>query len=325
MIGSNEQAEQVSIPTPRKTIIGGQAVIEGVMMRGKNRYAMAVRKPDNSIEMVEDMLSPITDRVPFLKVPILRGIAALGGSMVLGFKIITKSAEIAFEGEDEMNQDAQLSKFEQFLTNIFGEKLNDVLVYMSVAVAMALSVGLFFMLPVWLGGFSTMIIGEHTWALGIIEGFIRISLLIGYMVLISKMKDVQRTFAYHGAEHKTLNCFESGLPLTVENVMQSTRLHRRCGTSFLVFVMVISFAIFTFVRTDIFWLRIVSRVVLVMPIAGLSYEVIRWAGKSESGFVKIVSAPGMLLQKITTQEPDEAQVEIAIAAMNKVLAYESES
>lgn len=185
---------------------------------------------------------------------------------------------------------------------------------------MIMAIALFFLLPVFLGGFFKNHV--ETWALGIIEGFIRIFIFLGYLMLISRMKDIQRVFQYHGAEHKTINCFESGDELTVENVKKHTRLHKRCGTSFLFLVMMISMVIFFFVRTDVLWLRMVSRILLVPVVAGVSYEVLRWAGRSNSVFVKLVSYPGLCLQKITTAEPDGSQIETAIAAMKSVLEEE---
>ena len=185
---------------------------------------------------------------------------------------------------------------------------------------MIVAIALFFLLPVFLGGFFRKYV--DTWALGIVEGFIRIGIFLVYLFLISRMKDIQRVFQYHGAEHKTINCYESGEELTVENVMKHTRLHKRCGTSFLFLVMLISMVIFFFVRTDVIWLRFVSRILLVPVVAGVSYEVLRWAGRSNSVFVKAISYPGLCLQKLTTAEPDGSQIETAISAMKTVLEEE---
>ena len=230
-----------------------------------------------------------------------------------------RSAEIA--GEEDVSE-AELTGFEKFINDKLGEKANDVFIYISVTLSLILGMLLFFLLPVWLGNFFKDMV--PVWALGIVEGVLRIAIFLLYLFGISRMKEIHRVFQYHGAEHKTINCFESEKELTVENVMPCTRLHKRCGTSFLLFVMLISIVVFFFVRTDSFLLRLVTRVLLVPVIAGLSYEVIRWAGKSESKLVAAISYPGLCLQKLTTAEPDAAQIETAIAAMKGVLEDEPE-
>ena len=245
--------------------------------------------------------------------------AAFVDSLVTGTKIMMRSAEIAGEA---MMEEGEPSKFEKWIMDKFGDKVNDFIIYFSVFISILLSVALFFMLPVWLGGFFKTVI--PTWGLGVVEGLIRIGIFLAYIFAISKMKEIQRVFQYHGAEHKTINCFEKELPLTVENVKTCTRLHKRCGTSFLLLVMIISMVVLFFVQTDNIMLRFVSRILLVPFIAGLSYEVIRWAGSSESKLVAMVSYPGLCLQKITTQEPDGEQIETAIAAMKKVLEVEGD-
>lgn len=301
----------------RRTNIGGQAVIEGVMMRGKKIYAMAVRNPEGEIVIEKKDWGGLGKKGIF-KYPIFRGMAAFVDSLVSGTKILMRSAEIAGEGWEE----EELSPFEQWLTDKLGDKINDILIYFSVFLSLVLGMGLFFVLPVFFGNFFKNYV--PTWALGVIEGLVRIAIFLAYLWLISRMKEIHRVFQYHGAEHKTIACFESGKELTVENVRPCTRLHKRCGTSFLLFVMLISMVVFFFVRTDVFILRLVTRICLVPFIAGISYEVIRWAGKSESGLVKLVSAPGLCLQKLTTAEPDEGQIECAIAAMKGVLEDEPE-
>lgn len=301
----------------RRTNIGGQAVIEGVMMRGKKIYAMAVRNPEGEIVIEKKDWGGLGKKGIF-KYPIFRGMAAFVDSLVSGTKILMRSAEIAGEGWEE----EELSLIEQWLTDKLGDKINDILIYFSVFLSLVLGMGLFFVLPVFCGNFFKAYV--PTWALGVIEGLVRIAIFLAYLWLISRMKEIRRVFQYHGAEHKTIACFESGKELTVENVRPCTRLHKRCGTSFLLFVMLISMVVFFFVRTDVFILRLVTRICLVPFIAGISYEVIRWAGRSESGFVKVVSAPGLCLQKLTTAEPDDGQIECAIAAMKGVLEDEPE-
>lgn len=305
---------------PPKTI-GGQAVIEGVMMRGKKMYAMAVRNPNKEIEIVKKDFTPVSDKYKWLRLPILRGVVSFVDSLVMGMKIITLSAEIAM-GDEENGEPYEPSKFEKFLTRTFGEKLNDILLYTSVCIALVFSVLLFILTPTWLASFIRPLLGGNTWALGVVEGLLRIFILVAYVYLISRSKDIQRVYEYHGAEHKTINCLEHGDELTVANVAKHTRLHKRCGTSFLLIVMIISMVVFFFIRTDVVWMRFGFRLLLVPVIAGLSYELIRWAGRSDSALVNIVSYPGMCLQKITTSEPADDQIEVAIAAMKEVLAHE---
>jgi len=303
----------------RPNNIGGQAVLEGVMMRGKKMYALAVRTPDGSICVEKTPIESFFNNHKVFRLPIFRGIAAFVQSLVIGTKIIMRSAELAgLEDETE-----EPGRFEKYLTNKFGDKLTDILIYLSVAISIVLSVGLFFVLPVTIGSlFRPILPGD--WALSIVEGIARLGIFLIYLVLISRMKEIKRVFQYHGAEHKTINCFEHEEELTVENVRKHTRLHKRCGTSFLILVMLISIFVFFFIRTDTFVLRLISRLLLVPVIAGLSYEVIKWAGNSESKIVCIVSAPGMWLQRITTSEPDDDQIETAIASMKGVLEDEPE-
>ena len=302
----------------KRTNIGGQAVIEGVMMRGKKIYAMAVRNPQGGITLEKKECGGFGKKGLF-RLPIFRGMAAFLDSLITGTKILMRSAEIA--GDDWAEEENQ-SKFERFLQDKLGDKINDILIYFSVTISLILGMLLFFLLPVWLGNFFKTLV--PTWALGIIEGFIRIGIFLTYLFAISHMKEMHRVFQYHGAEHKTINCFESGKELTVENVLPCTRLHKRCGTSFLLFVMLISMVVFFFVRTDNLLLRLITRILLVPVIAGISYEVIRWAGSSENKLVAAISYPGLCLQKITTAEPDGSQIETAIAAMKGVLEDEPE-
>ena len=302
----------------KRTNIGGQAVIEGVMMRGKKMYAMAVRNPEGGITIEKKEWGGL-GRKGLFRLPIFRGVAAFVDSLVTGTRILMRSAEIA--GED-WTEEAEPSKFEKFLQEKLGDRMNDIIIYCSVGFSLILGMLLFFLLPVWLGNFfKTMV---PTWALGVIEGLIRIAIFLLYLFGISRMKEIHRVFQYHGAEHKTINCFESEKELTVENVIPCTRLHKRCGTSFLLFVMIISMVVFFFVRTDDFLLRLVTRIVLVPVIAGISYEVIRWAGNSNSKLVALISYPGLCLPTITTAEPEREPIDTAIAAMKGVLEDEPE-
>ena len=299
--------------------IGGQAVIEGVMMRGKTLYAMAVRNSSGDIVVEKEKIDGAVYTNPFFKLPIIRGIVSFVTSLVIGTKILMRSAEIA---GDDIAEDEEPSKFEKFLQDKFGEKFNDILIYFSVAVSLIMGIAIFFLLPTFLGSFFKSLI--PTWALGIIEGILRIVIFLIYIFIISRMKEIQRVFQYHGAEHKTINCYESGEELTVENIKKHTRLHKRCGTSFLFIVMLVSMVLFVFVRVDTIWLRMLSRLLFVPLVAGISYEIIRWAGSSDSPLVKIVSLPGFCIQKITTAEPDGKQIETAVAALKGVLEDDPE-
>lgn len=301
--------------------IGGQAVIEGVMMRGKRMYSLSVRRPDKTIKTVKTPLKPATDKSFIWGLPIIRGVVAFVDSLITGMKVTMKSAELA--GLDDIEYDKE-SKFEMWLEKKFGDKLADYLIYFSVAISLVLSIALFMVLPTVLGGWLNGFFGNNTAMRGVFESVIKIVIFLGYMILVSQMKDIKRVFMYHGAEHKTINCFESNKELTVENVRNSTRFHKRCGTSFLVIVLIISIIVFLFINTNVFWIRVVSRILLLPVIAGLSYEVIRWAGRHDNILVNIVSAPGIATQIITTSEPDDSMIEVAIASLKAVLEEEPE-
>lgn len=301
--------------------IGGQAVIEGVMMRGKKLYALAVRTPKKKIVVEKTPIKPAAEKCKILGWPIIRGVVAFVDSLVMGMKVTTKSATLA--GLDDIEYD-QESKFEKWLENKFGDKLADYLIYFSVAVSIILCIGIFMVLPTFLGGAVTNLLHGDATLRSVIEGVIKIIIFVGYMFLVSQMKDIKRVFMYHGAEHKTINCFESGEELTVENVRHNSRFHKRCGTSFLVIVMLVSIILFFFIRTDVLWLRVLSRIILVPAIAGISYEFIRYAGKHDNLLVNIISAPGIAMQIITTSEPDDSMIEVAIASLNAVLEEEPE-
>ena len=301
--------------------IGGQAVIEGVMMRGKKLYALAVRTPKKEIVVEKTPIKPAAEKCKILGWPIIRGVVAFVDSLVMGMKVTTKSATLA--GLDDIEYD-QESKFEKWLESKFGDKLADYLIYFSVAISIILCIGIFMVLPTFLGGAVTNLLHGDATLRSVIEGVIKIVIFVGYMFLVSQMKDIKRVFMYHGAEHKTLNCFERGEELTVENVRHNTRFHKRCGTSFLVIVMLVSIILFFFIRTDVLWLRVLSRIILVPAIAGISYEFIRYAGKHDNWLVNIISAPGIAMQIITTSEPDDSMIEVAIASLNAVLEEEPE-
>jgi len=294
---------------------GGQAVMEGILMRGTKAYAMAVRRPNGEIAMIEKPISTITQRYPFLKWPLIRGVVALCSSMALGFSALSQSADIAMEDETPPT-----SSFEKFLADKLGDKVNDILKIFAMIIAVVIAIGLFMLLPAFLGSLLPI----HAAWTGIIEGLIRITIFVSYIFIVSRSKDIQRVFQYHGAEHKAINCHEANLSLTAENVASCNRLHKRCGTSFMLVVMVVTMLLFMIIQVDGIWLRFASRILLLPVIAGISYEVsVKWAGRHDNFFVNIITAPGMLMQRLTTGEPDEGQIEIAITALNKCLEQEN--
>lgn len=295
--------------------IGGQAVMEGIMMKNGDTYAVAVRKPDKEIVVKKDVHKTFTKCEKLTKLPFIRGIFNFIDSLVLGMSTLTYSAEFYEEDEEPSKLDKALEKF----MGGFGEKF---IMGMTVAISIILAVGIFMIFPYFLAElFQTIIVSDILLAL--LEGVIRVAILLGYIFLISKIEDIQRVFMYHGAEHKCINCIEHGLELNVENVMKSSKEHKRCGTSFLLVVMVVSIIFFLFIRVDSAWLRVVLRILLVPVIAGVSYEFIRLAGRSENKVVVALSKPGMLLQRLTTSEPDESMVEVAIKAVEAVFDWEA--
>jgi uncharacterized protein YqhQ len=297
---------------------GGQAVMEGVMMRGRHAYCVSVRNPQGEIESRTGTTKPSDTLKTLRKIPILRGIVQLGASLMIGMKVMRDSAEISGIDAEEAP-----TKFDMWLEKKFGDNMIKYIMIFSVILSLAFSVALFMVLPTWLSGFLAPLLGGNLWALGIIEGLVRLAIFMAYLILIAQIKEIKRVFQYHGAEHKAINCYEKGAELTIDNVARMGRLHKRCGTSFLLFVMLISMIFFLFVQTDTVWLRVLSRIFFVPFIAGTSYEVIKWAGISKSPIVAIISFPGLMLQKITTAEPDEKQIEVAITALERVIADEA--
>lgn len=291
----------------RYATIGGQAVIEGVMMRNGNDYAVAVRKPDQTIEVKKDQFIGLNAKWHMKKVPIIRGVLAFIDSLVLGMSTLTYSASF-YEDEEEAEKEKAKDK---------DGKSDAVFMGLTVALSVVIAVVLFMLTPFFISSLFGKVI-KSPMALAVIEGLIRIAIFFIYIVAISQMKDIQRVFMYHGAEHKTINCIEHGAALTPENAAKYSRLHKRCGTSFLLIVMVVSIICFMFIRVDNMALKIVLRVILVPVIAGVSYEIIQWAGRSESCLVNIVSKPGLMLQKLTTREPDLEMLEVAIASIEAI-------
>ena len=298
--------------------IGGQAVLEGVMMKGRKLYAVAVRKPDGEIEVDVQDTKSILDSYKVLRLPILRGIAVFIESLTLGVKTLSYSAEI-FGDEEEVEE----SKFEKWLMEKLGDKAEKFLIGATMCVSFVLAIGIFMVLPMLISTLFKNFI-DSSFVLNLVEGALRIFIFLGYMKLVTCMKDIQRTFQYHGAEHKTINCLEQEKELTVENVRSCTRLHKSCGTSFLFVVMIVSILVFSLFTTQNVWLRMVTRIVMVPVVAGISYEFIRWARKADSNkLAELLSKPGMWLQReFTTIEPDDEQIEVAIAAIKGVLDNE---
>ncbi len=288
--------------------IGGQAVLEGIMMKNKDRYSLAVRKQDGTIAVKTDTYKGIISDSRLMKVPFIRGMFAFIDSMVLGIKTLNDSAEY-FEGEPQGTvRDEKAVKQENAMMGLV------------IVIALALGIGLFTILPFYLSRLlKTFVMNESV--LNLIEGLFRILIFIIYLSLISLMKDMQRVFMYHGAEHKCINCVEHGRALNVENVMRSSRQHRRCGTSFLLYVMLISIVVFFFIQTDNVILKIVFRIILIPVIAGISYEILRFAGRHNNSFIRALAAPGLWMQKLTTREPDESMAEVAIAAVEAVFDW----
>lgn len=303
-----------------RTDIGGQAVIEGVMMKGRKVYAVAVRKEDDSIALdVQDSTS-ILEKYKVFRLPILRGIAVFVESLVLGIKTLSYSAEMFGDEEDE-----EPGKFEMWLNKTFGDKTEKVVIGLTIAVSFIFAIGIFMILPMLISRLFKSIV-PSSFLQNLIEGGVRIGIFLLYMKLVTKMSDIQRTFQYHGAEHKTINCLQQDKELTVENVKSCSRLHKSCGTSFLFVVMIVSILVFSLFTTQILWLRTVIRIVMVPVVAGISYEFIRWARKEEDNkMAGLLSRPGMWLQReFTTIEPDDKQIEVAIASVKGVLERESD-
>lgn len=295
--------------------IGGQAVIEGVMMKNMDRYAVSVRKPDGKIETKVEECVSFAEKHPLFKLPILRGMVNFLESMVIGMQTLNYSASF-YEDEEEQTEE----KTEQFLEKFLGEKAEKVIMGIVLVFSLAISIGLFMILPYIASEAAGKLI-HNEYGILLIEGVIRIVIFLGYIVLISQMEDIKRVFMYHGAEHKTINCLEAGVELTTENVDNYSRLHKRCGTSFIFIVMIISMVFFFFIRVDTIWLRIVLRLLFLPLVAGVSYEFIRLAGSSDHPLVQIFSKPGLALQKLTTKEPDHSMIEVAIASVEGVFDW----
>lgn len=295
--------------------IGGQAVIEGIMMKNRENYAVAVRRPDGEIELKREKHVSLPDRYPLLKLPFIRGVFSFADSMVLGMSCLSFSA--SFFEDDEGSTPSRL---ELWLDRVFGERLEAVISTAVIIVSFLLAMLIFVLLPTFLIGLLKRLVHSEA-LLALMEGMLRVLIFIIYIKLISRTPDIRRTFQYHGAEHKCINCIEHGLPLTVENVMSSSKEHKRCGTSFIVYVMMISILLFMLLSFDTLWLKLLSRLLLIPLIAGISYELLRLVGLYDNRITALLFIPGMWMQGLTTTEPDERQVEVAIAATEAVFDW----
>ena len=297
----------------KKTSRGGQAIIEGVMMKGPKEIGICVRKSDGEIVKTKKAVSAVNKNI-LAKIPIIRGCINFFESMVIGVKALMYSADFM-----DLEEEEEPSKFEKWLEDKLGDKLKDVLIYFSVILSIFLSVGLFMLLPNWITSFFGIWVKNNI-VLNAIEGIVRICVFLVYLALCAKMPDIKRVFQYHGAEHKSIACYEAGEELTVENARKQSRLHPRCGTSFLFLVMIISIICFSFLswETNIL-VRSLSRIALMPVVAGISYEVLKFTGRHDNKCTMIMRAPGMWLQKITTNEPDDSQLEVALESLKLVL------
>ena len=294
--------------------IGGQAVLEGVMMKNKEKYAVAVRKPDGEIEVEVETYQGLAHGSKIKELPFIRGIFNFLDSLILGTRALNYSASFY---EEEEGKETKFDKAMDKMSGGNGEKLLSGIV---TVISIMLAVGIFIVLPYFISSLFDSFIRNRS-LMAIIEGVIRIALFLLYVWGISAMKDIRRLYQYHGAEHKCINCIEKGRPLTVHNVMRSSRLHKRCGTSFIFFVMLVSIVLFFFIQVDNVAEKVILRILLMPVVAGISYEIIRLAGRTDNVFIKILSAPGMWIQRMTTREPDESMAEVAIASVEAVFDW----
>ena len=293
--------------------IGGQAVMEGVMMKNKERYAVAVRKPDHEIEIMTKEYKGIVPGEIWKKIPLVRGVLSFIDSLVLGMSTLMYSASF-FEDEDESEKEKQKDSPEKM------KEKENAMMGGTVALSVILAIAIFMILPYYLSVLCSRFIANDM-IVAVIEGILRLAIFIGYILVISKMKEIQRVFMYHGAEHKCINCIEHGLELNVENVRKSSKEHKRCGTSFLMFVVILSVILFLFIRVDSHVLRLVLRLALVPVIAGVSYELLRAAGRSDNPVINLISKPGLWMQGLTTKEPDDEMIEVGIASVEAVFDW----
>ena len=296
-----------------KTSVGGQALLEGIMMKGPEKSAMAVRKPNGEIDLSVWDTKKLTG---IRKIPFIRGTFNFIDTLIQGYDCLMKSAEIS-------GQEEEPDKLELWLNKTFGKAAGGVFSFIVTLVAAVLAIGLFFGVPALVAGFVGNYV-ESKMLLSVIEGVIKIGLFFAYIIGVSKLSDIHRTFMYHGAEHKTIFCYEKGLELTVENVRKQQRFHPRCGTSFLLIVLVVSILVSSVVTWDDMLMRVLLKILLLPVTVGISYEIIKFAGKHPTGIVGVLTKPGLWLQKLTTREPDDSQLEVAIASMKAVIPENTE-
>lgn len=294
----------------KRVNIGGQAVLEGVMMKGPSSYALAVRKPNKEIDVKVTPYKSMGEKHKGLSIPIVRGVVNFIESLYIGMKTLMDSSEYFEEDEAEVKTKEDTKK----------ESGNSGYLIGTLIFSLIIAIGVFMLLPAFLANFLYKLTDKDI-IVNIAEGLLRLFIFLGYVAAIAHMEDIKRTFMYHGAEHKTINCMEAGKDLTVENVRAATRFHKRCGTSFVFIVMIISIFVFMFVQTDVMWLRLVSRILLIPVIAGISYEVIRYAGRHANVCSNILSAPGLWVQRLTTKEPDDDMIEVAIKSVEGVIDW----
>ena len=306
-----------------KTMCGGQALIEGILMRGPKKQSIVIRRPDGGLEIREKELKLIKDRYPILGWPLIRGVVTFLDSMVEGVKALMFSAEFYPEDGEEPEEP---SRFEQWLDKHLGsEKAAAFFTTVAVVIGIAMSIGLFFLLPTLLGT-VVVLFTDSMVVRNVAESLLKMAIFVGYLALCSRMKDMRRVFSYHGAEHKTIFCYEAGLPLTVENARIQPKHHPRCGTSFLFVVIVVSILcssiVFSYVNWQNLWVRVGMHLLLLIPVVGVTYEFNRFVGRHDNAVTRILSAPGMWLQNFTTNEPDDSMLEVAIEALKLVLPEE---
>jgi Predicted metal-dependent enzyme len=306
----------------KKTMIGGQALLEGLLMMGPSNIAIAVRKPDGEIVLDK---KPLPAKSVISKIPLVRGAFLLFRQMVIGVKALMYSAEFV---ELEEGEEEKPSKVDAFIERLFGNKMKDAVIYFSVILSLAFSIGLFILLPNIIVGLLNLgnDRGSNVILKNLVEGVIRIILFFGYIYFASMLKDIKRVWQYHGAEHKTIHCYEHGEKLTVQNIRKHSTKHPRCGTSFMFLVMIISIIVFSFLGWHGPVMNVLLRLIFIPVVAGVSYEILKFAGRHTDWLVmKIINAPGMLFQLFTTKEPDDEQIEVAIVAFNNVLVEDKDA
>ncbi len=303
----------------RKGKIGGEAVLEGIMMKAGGTYSIALRREsDHRIRISDHKYTSLRDRYRLLRLPIVRGVVNLVESLLLSYKVLGISAE-----EYGLEEEAEPGRFERWLERHLGQNLVNIVMIISAVLGIALGVGLFFFVPMLVTkGLDHLLGGTLGWFKNVIEGIIRIGIFVCYVWLVSFMKDIRRTFQYHGAEHKTIFCYEQGLELTVENVKKQSRFHPRCGTSFIFVILILSVIVASFITWDSLLVRLCIKLPMLPLVVGVGFEFIMYAGKHDNLFTKILSAPGLWMQRMTTKEPDDDQIEIAIAAVKYTLKDE---